>query len=374
VDATDCNECDPAADKYGWTPLADVCKIAGRCFQPGDQHSAGCATCQPTDDPAGWTVTANHCLIANACYDAGDMDGSGCGTCDPASDDHGWTPVAGKCRIFGECYSAGATHPQGCGTCDPAQDPTFWTVPGDHCLIVDTCYSAGATHPAGCGTCDPQKAKTAWTVDAGQCLIGNACHSAGATDVTGCGSCDPTSSQTSWTQTPGCFKIVFTALNEAHTGNLGGVAGADALCMKQAAEAGFSGTFRAFLSSSTQDAKNLVTGTAATSVPVITANGVQLFAAWNKMFNLLFPAWFVPIYTFDGTKVGNTNWDGGNGWTGTLKSGLLNAGKTCDDWTSNSATAVGCVADIESGLWPTDWSGGMSCDSSVAVMCVQVGP
>jgi hypothetical protein len=377
-DSTNCAECDPGKDKYNWTPLAGLCKIAGTCYQGGDKHPGGCAECDPIADPTAWTVKGSYCLIDNVCKNPGDKDAIACSSCDPTKDPYGWTALPGLCKIYGQCYSKGDKHPQGCGECDPDLDPTFWTVPGTNCLIVDTCYSPGAADPTGCGTCDPTQSKTEWTVSSNKCLIGDKCYNPGDKDLIGCGSCDPTQSKTSWTQIPGCFKIIFTALNEAHDGKLGGVSGADALCAQQAAKAGYTGTFKAFLSTSTQNAKDLIGGTDATNVAVVNTGGEQLYQNWNEIFTKTGWTYGIYIYTFDGTKVDeNTvtpNWTDADAWSGTLATGTVSTGETCQDWTSNTSTDFGSVGELDMAYWPNDSTNTSSCDTVQAVVCVQTAP
>jgi len=78
-------------------------------------------------------------------------------------------------------------------------------------------------------------------------------------------------------------EIMLVALNQGHTGDLGGISGADALCNSQAADAGRKETFLAFLSTDKKHVKDLVDPSLAERVPVINAKGEVLAEGWNML-------------------------------------------------------------------------------------------
>jgi hypothetical protein len=74
------------------------------------------------------------------------------------------------------------------------------------------------------------------------------------------------------------------ALNEPMNGNMKGVRGADFECYKQARHAGFTTTFRAFLSSQVQDLNKIV-HYSDHQTPVVNARGHRLFDTWTHIFD-----------------------------------------------------------------------------------------
>jgi len=162
-DSTGCSVCTPATNKYAYTALSGLCKIATKCYKKGDKNTGGCAECDPTTSSTKWTVKGTtHCLISNKCLASGTADSTGCASCVPASSKYGWTAKSGMCKIAGKCYSDGTAHAKGCAKCVAATSGTSWTLTSKtDCLINHECYKAKATF--GCFQCDPAKSQTAWT-------------------------------------------------------------------------------------------------------------------------------------------------------------------------------------------------------------------
>ena len=375
-DSTGCKSCQPGKDPYVWTPVGNKCMIGSQCLAPAAKHPQGCAQCDPMVSTTKWTVIGNtNCIISNNCLAAGTKDSIGCSSCNPAKDKYGWTALTDVCKIGGKCYAKGAKHPQGCAECDPAVSTTGWTAKSTtHCLIKDACLVQGSAHPSGCGGCDPSVNQSGWTVPTNQCLINDVCYAPSAKDPIGCNQCDPTKAKTSWTKIAGCFKIIFTTLDEAHKGDLGGVTGADALCAKQAKKSGWSGTFKAFLSDSTHDVKDLVKGAAA-NTPVVNTKGTVLYSSWNAIFTLSGWGQKNSVWSFNGTLVdegkGSPGWIDADGWHGSNTNGTAKTGYTCNDWTASTA-ADGACGEIDEGVWISSVI--RNCGSYLAVPCVQVGP
>lgn len=371
--ANNCSKCDTSKSTSSWTSIGNGCTIDGNCYSSGDKNPVGCGQCDPSSSTSKWTIKSTSCcLIGGSSYQSGAKDPTGCYTCDPSTSKTSWTKASNTCLIGGSCYASGAMHSGGCASCDPTKSKTSWTPQTGSCLIRDACYSSGATHPQGCASCDPTKSQTSWTpTSTSGCIINGQCQATGDKDPVGCATCDPTQSQTSWTPTSGCFKIVFSALDEAHTGSLGGVAAADAACAKQAKRAGRPGTFKAFLSTSTRDVKDLITGTNASTIPVVTTHGVQLYLSWNDMFTSS-TLGSSAVYTFDDTLVSNSFSRDGDAWHGSTPSGTVASGDTCKDWTSSDATNYGANGEIDVRRWlGTERS---HCSVTLAVICVQTAP
>ncbi|KRY85055.1 Collagen alpha-1(XV) chain [Trichinella pseudospiralis] len=90
------------------------------------------------------------------------------------------------------------------------------------------------------------------------------------------------------------------ALNDPFTGNMHGVRGADFACYHQARAAGFTTTFRAFVSSQVQDLDKIVHHSDR-GTPVVNLRGQVLFNSWDDMFRDggAFFSLNTPIYSFD---------------------------------------------------------------------------
>lgn len=413
-----CSACVPSQSKVTWTPQASACQIGGACYQAGAKHPNGSCTtvtCDPTKSTSTWSVAGDECLIGNVCRQPGDKTSNGCQVCQPSANKTNWSTVAGGCNIAGVCYANGAMHPtpacstvscnaslststwtvgnqclingicyapgaksaDNCSECNPGVTKTAWTPASSSCVIAGACYANGATHPsATCNgkgvTCNSSLSTSTWSVAGDTCLIGNVCYANGAFDPTGCSKCDTAVSKTSWTPQATCSKILLAALNHAYTGNLGGIAGANSLCQQQASSAGYSGTWRAFLSSTTQNVKDLIPAGQAT-LPVLNLKGENMYASWNAIFTQ--SSWNGTasyLWAFNGAFVdegqANPDWSDADGWHGSMSTGVAST-NTCVDWTD------GLNASGANGEWDgRSLVGGETsiCSRLLAVACVRM--
>lgn len=411
-----CTACIPATSKTTLSTADYDCKIGTTCFKNGDPHpSSTCSStvCDGTATASAWTVKGNECLIGSSCVPAGDTSSDGCTACDPAQSTTAYSPANYDCKIANKCYKNQDKHPSstctsvvcngavsatewtvtgsecligtscrktgdqnsgGCEECNPAKNTLDWSPVGNNCRISGACYPAGAKHPdAACSfvECDGASNPTDWSVKGTGCYIGGKCYASGAASPLGCEQCDPVSSKVNWTPIGQCSKVVIAALNEAHDGNLGGIAGANALCATQAQAAGKTGTWKAFLSSSTQNVKDLITGTAA-AYPVVNLNGGVMFPSWAGIFvSGTWPSSTGYLVTFDGKVVneGQTvpDWSDAHGWTGSTVAGIATT-STCADWTST--TGSGTTGEWD--FYHLVQSASKTCATTVAVACVQI--
>ncbi|HMR10129.1 MAG TPA: hypothetical protein PKA88_30340, partial [Polyangiaceae bacterium] len=411
-----CNACDPTQSKTSWSPANYDCKVGSTCFMNGEPHPSSTCTntvCDATNSTSSWTVKGGECLIGSTCKPAGETSSDGCTACDPAQSTTAYSPANFDCKIGTQCYKNQDPHPSStCTTtvCDGAVSTSAWTVKGNECLIGSTCRKSGDQNAGGCEECNPTKSTTNWspvglsckigtacypnggkhpsatcsflecdgainpldwTAKGNGCYIGGQCYAPGAVSPLGCEQCDPATSKTTWTPVGQCTKIQIAALNEAHNGNLGGLAGADALCAAQAQTAGQTGTWKALLSSSTRNVKDLITG-AATAYPVVNLNGALMYASWSAVFTQ--STWNTAaglLPTFDGNVVdeGKTtpDWSDAHGWHGSTSTGLVGA-NTCSDWTSTTGTGATGEWDFRRLLEQSS----KSCTSTQAVACVQI--
>lgn len=148
------------------------------------------------------------------------------------------------------------------------------------------------------------------------------------------------------------------------TGNLGGTAGADAKCNSAANAVGLGGTWRAWLSTTTVNAKDTLTDT----------------SPWYKLdrTTVMFPSKtalgagpsdYVRQFE-DGTEF-DSDGDRLDVWTGTSPSGTFMAG-TCLDWTSDVAEQSGTTGcDNAIAEWSTCGISQLSCDSNAHLYCFE---
>jgi hypothetical protein len=138
---------------------------------------------------------------------------------------------------------------------------------------------------------------------------------------------------------------------------LGGQSGADADCASIATGAGLSGTFKAWLSTSTLNAKDKL----GTARGFVRTDG-QPFA--DQVSDIVAGK---ILHALDRDENGAMDVSG-DAWTGTTKTGTI-AAQTCSDWTSNSHSVEGEEGIPECGplLW-TD-TGAFFCDDTFPLYC-----
>jgi hypothetical protein len=137
--------------------------------------------------------------------------------------------------------------------------------------------------------------------------------------------------------------IAFVTSTSSHTGNLGGVNGADSICQARAQAAGLSGTYRAWLSTLTVNAIDRLTGASGW----VRADGQPLV---NSLADLANQRLFTPL------RITETNVDVGVGTahTATNVNGTRHgAGTTCNDYTAATVgnTLIGGATEAQGGLW-----------------------
>lgn len=166
-------------------------------------------------------------------------------------------------------------------------------------------------------------------------------------------------------------QIELIALDQAIDGDLGGAAGADALCQAEAQKAGRAGQFRAFLSTANRDARDLIPASAAQQ-QVVNGRGELLWSSWNEVFKKLFWEKNTELYSFSGAIIKNGGpWEDGDIWHGTRTDGKAHPTLRCKDWTSNVKGDLGVNGDADPhGLLIQE---AHPCDRRCALVCVRVG-
>jgi hypothetical protein len=327
------------------------------------------------------TRDCDSCHIDGLWYAAGEISTNGCFVCNPAYSRDSWTARTDVCEVYGRCYEHGDRHQSGCAKCDTGRSKTSWTVGPGKCVISDICYDSGVSHPLAPGgaICDPALSQTSWTLPGDHCLINDMFMGDGMPHPAGYARCDISVSKTTWTPIEGNIKIIIAALNEAHTGDIGGMTVADCLCNGQAAQAGEPGTWKAFLSGSTRNAREIVPECLQTGIEVGTIEGWPLYDNWTDM--LEGSSWFTGayIYTFDFTKVDEwaviPNWYDARAWHGSHTNGVYWPNHNCREWTSDSPSDSGACGELDQ-VYNSHWPDSLicSCDKTLAVVCIKVDP
>lgn len=157
---------------------------------------------------------------------------------------------------------------------------------------------------------------------------------------------------------------VFITSSE-HNADLNGLNGADTICNTLAQQANLPGSYRAWLSTTTQSPANRFTRNPG---PYQLVNGTRIANSWQDLT--------------DGTIQNAINLDeNGNPvpaptrvWTYTLSNGQANplANQSCADWT-NGTTGVGETgfSDGVDATWTEIAAGGVNCFGELPLYCVQ---
>ncbi|MFC1523352.1 hypothetical protein ACFL6N_01045 [Thermodesulfobacteriota bacterium] len=163
-----------------------------------------------------------------------------------------------------------------------------------------------------------------------------------------------------------CFrpkKVVFTT-SQGYTGNMGGLAGADANCQTLADAAELEGTFKAWMSDDALNANDRLTHS---TDPYVRTDGTQIAADWDDLIDGTLD---VPLdYDENGTEI-ETPWP--YVWTWTTSSGIGGTpGFNCNNWTSEDSFVKG-----EDGhLYETNYKWAIirnnGCDEGLKLYCFQ---
>jgi hypothetical protein len=165
---------------------------------------------------------------------------------------------------------------------------------------------------------------------------------------------------------PGIDCLVFIS-STRHTGNLGGLAGADTICQNLANAAGIPGQFMAWLSDSSASPSTRFP--TKSSSPYKLLNGGKIADNWADLTDGTLDAFI---------SVPDTGDEGGSGpgdysWTATLGNGLA-TGEHCNNWTSASSGATGTAGyqrrALEAGGKWTVYTQA-TCQTNLHLYCVQ---
>ena len=180
--------------------------------------------------------------------------------------------------------------------------------------------------------------------------------------VSSCGSDDEDDRSSGNSPLPSPSVVYLWLPSKSFSGNLGGIAGANATCQTAAAAADGPtfetevSTHRALLSSSTQDARNLF----ANNPPVKRPNGTDIIDNYADYFN--------PGETLEAVIENSTIVV----WTGTSSDGTP-SDENCNDWTSDDVAVRGADGSVRAANGSRLNYGGVECDSdssSLGIVCM----
>jgi len=162
----------------------------------------------------------------------------------------------------------------------------------------------------------------------------------------------------------GFAKILFTTDN-SYTGNLGGVAGANAKCALEATAAGLPGTFLAWLSDGTTSPSATFVQSLVPFVRADTA-GTVIAPNWTGLTSGTLTNTIFSDAT--GTSLGSAGLDI---WTGVNANGTAST-TNCSGWTSASGSVAGTIGGqlITNSGWTTFFTG-QACSGTGHLFCVQ---
>ena len=124
-----------------------------------------------------------------------------------------------------------------------------------------------------------------------------------------------------------CTKTAFVT-STTHTGNFGGVAGADARCNERATAAGLTGTFKAWISDAATSPSTSFVQSAL--LPYVRTDGTQIASNWADLVDGTLGA---PLKIDEFGNVVTQNNLNGWAWTATNSNGTGPVGSTCNNWT-----------------------------------------
>jgi hypothetical protein len=147
--------------------------------------------------------------------------------------------------------------------------------------------------------------------------------------------------------------------NTVQNADFGGIAGADALCAAQAADAGLQGEFRAWLSTQSSSVSDRLTHA---SGPYVLVDGTMVATDWDDLV--------------DGSILAPINRDAsgqprtGDVWTGTLATGASYPNDDCGGFTSSTAGIGLCGTTASTtAIWTENIT--PSCNTLLRLYCVE---
>jgi len=192
-----------------------------------------------------------------------------------------------------------------------------------------------------------------------------------------CGVCGDLTKRIFVTNTTTTGAIVYpTGCTVGSTCTATGVAAADAICASEATTYGLTGTYHAWLSTSTVNASAHTTQNAG---GYILNDGTSVATSFNKLIT----SSSTPLLSAVKEEACGGEGAGGDGatacptataftvWTGSAANGTVETGDTCSDWTSAAAATKGedGVTSATGATWTTNAAVG--CNTAAHIYCLE---
>ena len=166
-------------------------------------------------------------------------------------------------------------------------------------------------------------------------------------------------------------KLVFVS-SELYNGDMGGLAGADARCQGLADAAGLPGTYRAWLSSTTESPS---TRFIQSEGPYVLVNGTLIANSWTDLTDgaLANPINLTERGTAPPASFSLCSGETTGVWSGTRPNGSIISTNRCQDWTAATVSVGGHWGNSTrstNAQW-SDWCYGGSCDWLASIYCFQ---
>ncbi len=330
--------------------------------------------CQP--ESVAQTCAGTCGRVLNTCGTVIDCGACNCGgcqicqTCDAATGQcvPNGSVVGQVCSTCRTCTAAGQCAPAANGTtCDDGNACTqSATCQGGVCVGTNPviCNFPTMCH-AGSGTCDPTTGRCQYpnapngtVCEGGKCCNGACCPGCCGADGTCCSGCCGADG------TCGACRVFVTSTT--HNGNLGGLVGADAICQNLATAAGLPGSYRAWLSDSTDSPSTRFRCTAATcsAQGYQRVDGVTVATNWDTLTDGTLDAAISVTEQNTSTDIANT-------WTHTRPDGTVESSDYhCNHWTANQSNVGDQGVDVFSDSRWTHYVPG-PCDIGAHLYCFQ---
>ncbi|KAL8561210.1 hypothetical protein ACOMHN_024467 [Nucella lapillus] len=162
------------------------------------------------------------------------------------------------------------------------------------------------------------------------------------------------------------------ALNSPVSGRMRGIRGADYECHRQARRSSMRGTYRAFLSTSTQNLDSIIYYAKDRQIPIVNKEGQMLFKSWEDLVSGA-GGYFnhnIPIYSFNGRDImSDTLWPQKIVWHGSSKKGSKVDRQACGEWHKRNGDSIGLGSSLTRHMLLDQEP--YSCNNSFIVLCIQ---
>jgi cysteine-rich repeat protein len=156
-----------------------------------------------------------------------------------------------------------------------------------------------------------------------------------------------------------------------HDGDLGGLAGADAICNTRAQEANLPGTYMAWVSTDAPNGTPATRFTQSTQAYVRT-DGVTVANDWSDLVDGSLDNPINVTETGEAPPLGNVTCGQNDptAWTGTSADGTLQGNYTCNNWTDTAGSALWGRTTVTNVDW-SQWCAGGPCNWVATLYCFQ---